>query len=51
MGDLQHILRGVQGEGKGGNLWQRKRKVRKAKAVDMTEEEQEIILDHLLDGD
>ena len=33
------------------NLWQRKRKAEKAKAVDMTEEEQEIILNHLLDGD
>ena len=25
----------MQSKGKGGNLWQRKRKVRKAKAVDM----------------
>ena len=29
--------------------WRRKRKAEKAKAVDMTEEEQEIILSHLLD--
>ena len=35
----------------GGKIWQRRRKAEKAKAVDMTEEEQEIILSHLLDGE
>ena len=31
-------------------IWLRKRKAEKAKAVDMTEEEQEIIINHLLDS-
>lgn len=43
--------RGVESSPYLEEIWQRRRKAEKAKAVDMTEEEQEIILSHLLDGE
>lgn len=48
--NLMSNPRGVKGSPYLEEIWLRKRKVGKAKAVDMTEEEQEIIINHLLDS-